>query len=71
VQLLFLLWTVIEDHDNLFVMAESVHFLGIALLIYKLVSKRNCGGTLFMVGNSYSNHTRCCMLYVAPALSLC
>eukprot|EP00884_Botryococcus_braunii_P004352 jgi/Botrbrau1/13918/Bobra.136_2s0010.1 len=42
--LLLLLWLVIEDHDNLFVMAEVVHFLGIALLVYKLVSKRNCGG---------------------------
>lgn len=43
-QLLLLLWLVIEDHDNLFVMAETVHFIGIALLVYKLVSKRNCGG---------------------------
>lgn len=44
-QLLLLLWLVIEDHDNLFVMAETVHFIGIAVLVYKLVSKRNCGGT--------------------------
>jgi ER lumen protein retaining receptor len=44
VQLLLLLWLVIEDHDNLFVMAEAVHFIGIAILVYKLVSKRNCGG---------------------------
>jgi ER lumen protein retaining receptor len=34
----------VEDHDNLFVMAETVHFLGIAVLAYKLVRKRNSGG---------------------------
>lgn len=39
-QLLFLLWLVIEDHDNLFIMAEVVHFLGIGVLIYKLWTKR-------------------------------
>lgn len=43
-QLLVLLWLVIEDHDNLFIMAESVHFLGIGLLIYKLMTKKNAGG---------------------------
>ena len=40
------MWLVIEDHDNLFIMAESVHFLGIAILGYKLISKRNAGGEL-------------------------
>lgn len=45
-QLLFLLWLVIEDHDNLFVMAEVVHFLGIGVLLYKLTTKRNAGGAL-------------------------
>ncbi|BDA51668.1 ER lumen protein-retaining receptor [Coccomyxa sp. Obi] len=44
VLLLVLLWLVIEDHDNLFIMAESVHFLGIGLLIYKLMTKKNAGG---------------------------
>ena len=44
VQLLFLLWLVIEDHDNLFIMAEVVHFLGIGVLIYKLWTKKNAGG---------------------------
>lgn len=43
-QLLFLLWLVIEDHDNLFIMAEVVHFLGIGVLIYKLQTKKNAGG---------------------------
>ncbi|CAL5224074.1 g6699 [Coccomyxa viridis] len=42
--LLFLLWLVIEDHDNLFIMAEVVHFLGIGVLIYKLWTKKNAGG---------------------------
>ncbi|KAK9822381.1 hypothetical protein WJX81_006024 [Elliptochloris bilobata] len=44
VSLLILLWLVIEDHDNLFVMAEVVHFLGIGVLLYKLTTKRNAGG---------------------------
>ena len=44
VQLLLLLWLVIEDHDNLFIMAEVVHFLGIGVLIYKLWTKKNAGG---------------------------
>lgn len=29
---LLLLYTVIEDHDSLFIMAETVHFLGIGVL---------------------------------------
>eukprot|EP00208_Stichococcus_sp_RCC1054_P002612 CAMPEP_0206148798 /NCGR_PEP_ID=MMETSP1473-20131121/37440_1 /ASSEMBLY_ACC=CAM_ASM_001109 /TAXON_ID=1461547 /ORGANISM="Stichococcus sp, Strain RCC1054" /LENGTH=290 /DNA_ID=CAMNT_0053546221 /DNA_START=877 /DNA_END=1749 /DNA_ORIENTATION=- len=41
---LFLMWLVIEDHDNLFVMAELVHFLGIGLLAWKLMKKKNAGG---------------------------
>ena len=45
-QALFLMWLVIEDHDNLFVMAEVVHFLGIGLLAYKLTKKKNAGGAL-------------------------
>lgn len=34
----------VEDHDNLFVMAELVHFVGIGLLAWKLLKKRNAGG---------------------------
>lgn len=41
---LFLMWLVIEDHDNLFVMAELVHFVGIGLLAWKLFKKKNAGG---------------------------
>jgi hypothetical protein len=48
-QLLVLLWLVIEDHDNLFIMAESVHFLGIGLLIYKLMTKKNAGGSFLLL----------------------
>ena len=43
-QALFLMWLVIEDHDNLFIMAELVHFAGIGMLLYKLFSKKNAGG---------------------------
>ena len=38
------MWLVIEDHDNLFIMAEFVHFAGIGMLLYKLFSKKNAGG---------------------------
>jgi ER lumen protein retaining receptor len=48
-QLLFLLWLVIEDHDALFIMAEAVHFLGIGVLLYKLITKKNAGGALLWV----------------------
>lgn len=41
---IFLMWLVIEDHDNLFVMSELVHFVGIGILAYKLMKKKNAGG---------------------------
>ncbi|KAL6776724.1 hypothetical protein ACKKBF_B30685 [Auxenochlorella protothecoides x Auxenochlorella symbiontica] len=44
VVVLLLMWFVIEDHDSLFVMSEGVHFLGIGVLAYKIIRKRNCGG---------------------------
>ena len=43
-QALFLMWLVIEDHDNLFILAEFVHFAGIGMLLFKLFSKKNAGG---------------------------
>ena len=43
-QVLLLLWFVVEDHDTLFVLSESVHFVGIGLLAYKLIRKRAAGG---------------------------
>ena len=42
---LILLWLIIEDHDNLFVMSEFVHFAGIGALLWKLIKQRNSGGT--------------------------
>jgi hypothetical protein len=48
-QTLLLFYFIIEDHDTLFVMSEGVHFLGIGVLAYKLLKKRNCGGT-YLVG---------------------
>jgi ER lumen protein retaining receptor len=43
-QTLILFYFIIEDHDTLFVMSEGVHFMGIGVLAYKLLKKRNCGG---------------------------
>lgn len=42
--MLGLMWLVVEDHDNLFIMAEVIHFIGIGLLAYKLTSKKNAAG---------------------------
>jgi ER lumen protein retaining receptor len=44
VQALLLLWFVVEDHDTLFVLSESVHFMGIGVLAFKLIKKRAAGG---------------------------
>ncbi|KAK4787940.1 hypothetical protein SAY86_011773 [Trapa natans] len=35
---------VVHDRDNLFVVAEVVHALGISVLIYKLMKKKTCAG---------------------------
>lgn len=35
---------VVVDHDNLFVAAEAIHAVGIAVLIYKLMKERTCAG---------------------------
>ncbi|KAJ8439835.1 hypothetical protein Cgig2_029095 [Carnegiea gigantea] len=35
---------VVHDHDNLFVAAEAVHAIGIAVLIYKLTKEKTCAG---------------------------
>lgn len=35
---------VVRDHDNLFVAAEAVHAIGIAVLVYKLSKEKNCAG---------------------------
>lgn len=44
VVVLGLLYLLVEDHDNLFVLAEAVHFIGIGFLIYKLGKEETCSG---------------------------
>ncbi len=39
-----LFYLVIEDHDTLFILSEIVHALGIIVLGYKLLRKKNSGG---------------------------
>ena len=41
---LLFLRLVVHDHDNLFVAAEAVHAIGIAVLIYKLTKEKTCAG---------------------------
>lgn len=41
---LMLLWALIENTDNLFVLAELVHFAGIGQLIWKLGKEGTCSG---------------------------
>ncbi|KAL3843394.1 hypothetical protein ACJIZ3_000797 [Penstemon smallii] len=41
---LVLLRAIVHDHDNLFVAAESVHSIGICVLIYKLMKEKTCAG---------------------------
>jgi ER lumen protein retaining receptor len=41
---LVVFYFIIEDHDTLFVMSEVIHFIGIALLGYKLLKQRNSAG---------------------------
>jgi ER lumen protein retaining receptor len=43
-QFLMILWRTIEDHDTLFVLAESAHFLGIGVLVYKLHTRKSVSG---------------------------
>lgn len=35
---------IVHHHDNLFIAAEGVHALGIAMLIYRLTKERTCAG---------------------------
>ncbi|KGN62676.1 ER lumen protein-retaining receptor erd-2.2 [Cucumis sativus] len=41
---LVLLYVMVHDHNKLFVAAEAVHAIGIAVLIYKLMKERSCAG---------------------------
>ena len=63
-QVLGLMWLVVEDHDNLFIMAEITHFVGIGILAFKLTSKKNAGGRLSLqpfggLQNSRRNSAAC------------
>eukprot|EP00270_Netrium_digitus_P002208 TRINITY_DN1247_c0_g1_i1.p1 TRINITY_DN1247_c0_g1~~TRINITY_DN1247_c0_g1_i1.p1 ORF type:complete len:276 (-),score=35.98 TRINITY_DN1247_c0_g1_i1:296-1123(-) len=42
--LIVMLRLVVVDHDNLFIGAEAIHAVGIAVLIYKLIKEKNCAG---------------------------
>lgn len=65
---LLLLWFVVEDHDTLFILSESVHFLGIGLLAYKLIKKRAAGGA--SGGRAAAASRRTAWLHL-PALRRC
>mmetsp|Transcript_22695 Transcript_22695/g.49707 ORF Transcript_22695/g.49707 Transcript_22695/m.49707 type:complete len:283 (-) Transcript_22695:918-1766(-) len=41
---LLFLWFTVDNHDNLFVTAELVHFAGIGVLVYKLTTEKSCAG---------------------------
>lgn len=41
---LVLLRAIVHDHDNLFVASETVHAVGISVLIYKLMKEKTCAG---------------------------
>ena len=42
--MLLFLWLTVDNHDNLFVTAELVHFAGIGVLVYKLTTEKSCAG---------------------------
>lgn len=41
---LVLFYLVVEDHDTLFVLSEIIHFVGIAVLGFKLIKQQNSAG---------------------------
>ncbi|KAH9606407.1 hypothetical protein KSS87_015050 [Heliosperma pusillum] len=41
---LVLLWSIVHDHENLFVAAEAVHAIGIVVLLFKLAKEKSCAG---------------------------
>lgn len=47
------LWLVVHNHDNLFVISEVSHFIGIAFLIYKLFKERTCAGNIWFYLSIY------------------
>jgi hypothetical protein len=60
--LLVFLRFVVRDHDNLFVGAEAIHAIGIAVLIYKLMKERTCAGRysrvfVLLFSSSHRHHS--------------
>lgn len=43
-QMLLFMYFVIEDHDILFVLSETCHLIGLAVLLYKLHQKKSAAG---------------------------
>jgi ER lumen protein retaining receptor len=41
---LLILWKTIRDHDTLFILAETAHFLGIGVLMFKMQSRKSAAG---------------------------
>eukprot|EP00899_Mesostigma_viride_P023680 jgi/Mesvir1/4497/Mv03776-RA.1 len=41
---LLFLYLVVEDHDTLFITAEFIHWVGLLVLIYKLLKRKTCVG---------------------------
>lgn len=52
---------VVHDHDNLFVAAEAVHAIGIAVLIYKLSKEKTCAGQFYFHFLLYIFLVICCI----------
>ncbi|CAN1783864.1 hypothetical protein LINPERHAP1_LOCUS16415 [Linum perenne] len=43
---------IVNDPDNLFVVAEAVHSIGIIVLIYKLMKEKTCAISLYKLMRS-------------------
>merc|ERR1711920_254002 len=41
---IFLIWLLMKDHDYLFFIAETIHIVGICILIVKLQKQKSCAG---------------------------
>eukprot|EP00983_Pelagomonas_calceolata_P026517 832331-Pelagomonas_calceolata.AAC.1 len=67
VLLLLLLWRTIEDHDTLFVLAELSHFAGIAVLAFKIHSRKSVAGDQ---GHGMEMYTPCLQINKA-SYSVC
>lgn len=43
-QVLLFMWFVVEDHDILFILSETFHLVGLAILVWKLQTKKSAAG---------------------------